>query len=295
MDKLIQCPGCGKKAPITQFIPDSESVQDFLSMPLDSNGNPINSTSLSATKSYVCPWCGEKMNIVEVPDAKDLQAAAEAARRAKEEAERKAKERERAAAEAARRAKEEEERKAKEREQAAAEAAEKKKTEALEAARRAKEEEERRAKAKARAEKAAATRAANEKKRAEERAREQERLREQERKRQDRIASLAAIMTIASIISIVAFVIGCFMKSVVAIILFYCIFQVCSGFLCYYCSRVFAKYVYISYAILVIIAILVGWHHFGEIGLPLVFLSMLSPILVLGGPMVGLWLSKHSD
>lgn len=273
MDKLIQCPGCGKKAPITQFIPDSESVQDFLSMPLDSNGNPINSTSLSATKSYVCPWCGEKMNIVEVPDAKDLQAAAEAARRAKEEAERKAKERERAAAEAA----------------------EKKKAEALEAARRAKEEEERRAKAKARAEKAAATRAANEKKRAEERAREQERLREQERKRQDRIASLAAIMTIASIISIVAFVIGCFIKSAVVTFLFYCIFQVCSGFLCYYCSRVFAKYVYISYAIIVIIAILVGWHNFGEIGLSLVFLSMLSPILVLGGPMVGLWLSKHSD
>jgi uncharacterized Zn finger protein (UPF0148 family) len=90
MSKLIQCPGCGKKASISQFIPDSDSVQDFLSAPLDSNGNPINSASLSTTKSYICPWCGAKMEIVEVLNEKELQAAAEAARSAKEE--RKAKE-----------------------------------------------------------------------------------------------------------------------------------------------------------------------------------------------------------
>jgi uncharacterized membrane protein len=151
-------------------------------------------------------------------------------------------------------------------------------------------EREKKAKVKARAAKAAATRAANKKKKAEESAKEQERLKKEairEQKKEDRKVSIFASLIVATvIISFVAFVIGCFMKSWGIIISFFLLFQISSGFVCYVASENLAKSVYITAMLLAVIGIVLGFcfgmiNAFNEF-----FMCALIPELLIIGPLI---------
>lgn len=151
-------------------------------------------------------------------------------------------------------------------------------------------EREKKAKARARAAKAAATRAANKKKKAEESAKEQEKLKQKatkEQKRQDRKVSIFASLIVATvIISFVAFVIGCFMKSWGISISFFLLFQISSGFVCYWTYETLAKFVYITATILSVIGIVLGF-CFGMINTFYeFFMCALIPGLLIIGPLI---------